>query len=149
MSISKIDLKSKTKKHRPFGVWLLTIYALLYIGVDYPLPDEILSLGYTDMFSESAMRVKYVYVFLQIFVVFASILAWSGSEVGRKFFSFFVLLYFLGDGIYQFDWFTWIPDLDNVRMSINYVTDFVFPLLCIWYFNKPSTKEFFRKEFSL
>ena len=146
MSVDNRKAENKSKKSRPLGVWMLTLYAILYAGIYRQLPIAILSLGYTAMYSESTMRVKYVYVFLEIFIIIASILAWSGLEIGRKSFLFFITLYFLGDGISNFGWGTQIPDLDDVRGWIWYITDFVFPILCIWYFNKPSVKEFFRKE---
>ena len=146
MSIDKTYLEHKTKKRRPLGIWVLTIYAILYIVIYRQLPVAIESLGYTAMYSESAMRVNYVYGFLEIFVIIASILAWSGWEIGRKSFLFFVILYFLGDGIYYFEWGTRILDLDDFNNWIGYITDFGFPLLCIWYFNRPSTKDIFQER---
>jgi hypothetical protein len=45
----------------------------------------------------------------------------------------------------EFEWGTQFPDLDDLGGWFIYITDIMFPLLCIWYFNKPSVKEFFRK----
>ena len=97
------------------------------------------------MYSEADIPVLIVYTFLKISIFIVSIFAWGGSEIGRKSFLFFVLLYFLGDGISNFAWGTRIPNPDDVRSWISYLSDFAFPTVCIWYFNRPSTKEFFRK----
>lgn len=145
MLVDNKKAEVKSKKRRPLGVWVLIIYTLLYIGFYEDLPIGMLSLGYTAMYTESAMRVNYVYVFLEIFIVITSILAWSGLEAGRRSFLFFILLHFLGDGIYNFQWGTQIPSLGNLDNWIWYMTDFLFPIVCVWYFNKPSVKEFFRK----
>lgn len=58
---------------------------------------------------------------------------------------FLSLYFFLGDLITEFGWGMQIPDLDDLGGWFLYITDIMFPLLCIWYFNKPSVKEFFRK----
>lgn len=147
MSINKTYLEGKTKKHRPLGVWVLTIYALLYGGIFRLISTAALDVlqGYTAIYREDQVRVYFVYAFLNISIIIASMLTYGGLEVGRKSFLIFITLFFLGDGIDEFGWGTSIPDSDNVRMWIRYITDFVFPLICIWYFNKPSVKEFFRK----
>ena len=147
MSINKTYVEGKAKKRRPFGVWILTIYALLYGGVFRLISSAALDVlqGYTAFYREDQVRVFFVYAFLSISIVITSVLTWRGLEVGRKFFLVITTLFFLGDGIDEFGWGTQIPDWGNARMWIRYITDFMFPLLCIWYFNKPSVKEFFRK----
>jgi len=137
----------KKKKRRPFGVWILTIYALLYAGVYQLAPTTMLNVlrGHTALYSKEDIPVFIIYAFLKISIIIASFLTWGGLEVGRKSFLVFITLFFLGDGISNFGWGTRIPRLDDVRGWIWYITDFVFPILCIWYFNKPSVKEFFRR----
>lgn len=148
MSTNKIDIEDKTKKNRPLGVWIFTVYALLYGGI-YSLIStgawNVLQ-GYTALYSKNQVPVYYVYAFLNIFIIITSLLTWGGLEVGRKSFLVVIALYFLGDIIRNYGWGTSIPDLDNVRMWVRYITDFALPLLCIWYFNKPSVKEFFRNS---
>jgi len=147
MSINKTDLEGKTKKRRPLGVWILTVYALLFGGIYQLIFTDVLNVlqGYTSIYGKDEVPIYYVYAFLSISIIIVSMLTWGGLEVGRKPFLVFVTLNFLGDGISNFGWGTWIPDSDNVSGWIWYITDFVFPLICIWYFNKPSVKEFFRR----
>jgi len=144
MSINKTYVEGKTKKRRPFGVWILTLYALLcgayilfFTGVWNVLQ------GYTALYSEKEVPIYYVYAFLSISIVITSMLTWGGLEAGRKSFLVVSTLYFLGDIIRNYGWGVWIPDSDDVIGWFWYITDFVLSLLCIWYFNKPSVKEFF------
>jgi len=146
MSINKIPSEGKTKKRRPFGVWVLTLYALLW-GVFILFLTDVWNVlqGYTALYKSSEVPVYYVYAFLSISIIITSILTWGGWEVGRKAFLVVVTLFFLGDIIDNYGWGTLIPDSDDMGGWFLYITDIVFPLLCIWYFNKPSVKEFFRK----
>jgi len=146
MSISKTDLEKK-KKRRSLGVWILTIFALLYGGIYQLVSTGALNVlkGYTALYKEKEIPIYILYAFLNISIIIVSLLTWGGLEIGRKSFLVFITLNFLGDGIRNFGWGTQIPDSDNVRMWIWYIADFAFPLICIWYFNKPSVKEFFRR----
>jgi hypothetical protein len=148
MSINKVYLEGKTKKQRPLGVWVLTIFSLMYGGLYQLLSTGALNVlqGYTALYSKQEVPIYFIYAFLNISIIITSMLTWGGLEFGRKSFLVFITLNFLGDGIENFGWFTRMPDSDNVRMWIRYITDIVFPLLCIWYFNIPSVKEFFKKE---
>jgi len=145
MSISKTGLVGK--KHRPLGIWILTIFALLYGGIYQLISTGALNVlqGYTALYSKQEVPIYFVYALLNISIIIVSMLTWGGWEIGRKYFLVFVTLNFLGDGIENFGWFTRIPDTDNISMWIRYITNFLFPLICIWYFNKPSVKEFFRR----
>lgn len=146
MTINKTYLEGKTKKHRLLGVWVLTLYALL-CGVYILFFTDVWNVlqGYTALYRQNQVPVYYVYAFLSISIIMTSILTWGGWEVGRKSFLVVVTLYFLGDIIRNYGWGTSIPDSDDVIGWIWYITDFVLPLICLWYFNKPSVKEFFRK----
>lgn len=146
MSINKTYVEGKTKMFRPFGIWALTLCALLYsvFNLFFTGVWNVLK-GYTALYSEKEVPIYYVYAFLSILVIVASVLTWGGLEVGRKSFLVVIALYFLGDMIYNFGWGTWIPDSGDVLGWTIYISDFVFPILCIWYFNRPSTKEFYRR----
>ncbi len=148
MPVDSMKAENMSKKRRPIGVWILTVYALLYGGIYQLIFTDVLNVlqGYTSIYGKDEVPIYYVYAFLSISIIIASMLTWGGLEVGRNSFLVFVTLNFLGNGISNFGWGTWIPDLDNVSGLIRYITDFVFPLICIWYFNKPSVKEFFTKE---
>jgi hypothetical protein len=146
MSLDNKIAESKTKKHRPFGVWVLTLYALLW-GVFILFFTGVWNIlqGYTALYNPKEVPEYYVYAFLSISIIITSILTWGGVEVGRKAFLVVITLFFVGDLIRNYGWGTWIPDSGDMGGWFLYITDIVFPLLCIWYFNKPSTKEFYRR----
>ena len=144
MSINKTYVEDKTKKRRPFGVWALTLYALLW-GVFILFFTGVWNIlqGYTALYNPKEVPVYYVYAFLSISIIITSILTWGGVEVGRKAFLVVITIFFLGHLITEFGWGTQVPDLDDVGGWLIYITAIVFPLLCIWYFNKPSVKGIF------
>jgi hypothetical protein len=146
MSIHKIHSEGKATKHRPFGVWVLTLYALLW-GVFILFFTGVWNIlqGYTALYNPKEVPVYYVYAFLSISIIITSILTWGGLEVGRKAFLVVITIFFLGHLITEFGWGTQVPDLDDVGGWLLYITDIVLPLLCIWYFNRPSVKEFYRR----
>jgi hypothetical protein len=145
MLINKTDLENKTKKHRPVGVWTLTIFALFFGGI-FPLYFEPFDLlrGYTAAYNSDDIPTIILVAVLNIAIIMASILAWKGSDIGRVSFLLLITVYFLRDGIRIFSWGTRIPN--DIDSWLRYITDFGFPVLCFLYFNKTSTKEFFRKE---
>ena len=146
MSINKIHSEGKAAKHRPFGVWVLTLYALLWsVFILFFTGVWNILQGYTALYNPKEVPVYYVYAFLSISIIVASILTWGGVEVGRKAFLVVITLFFLGDLITEFRWGTQVPDIRDIQSWLTYIMDFGFPALCIWYFNKPSVKEFFRK----
>jgi hypothetical protein len=146
MSINKIHSEGKATKHRPLGVWVLTLYALLW-GVFILFLTDVWNIlqGYTALYNPKEVPVYYVYAFLSISIIITSILTWGGLEVGRIPFLVIVALCFFGDIIDNYGWGMLIPDSDDVLGWVLYITDFVFPILCIWYFNRPSVKEFYRR----
>ena len=146
MSINKTHSEGKTTKHRPFGVWVLTLYALLW-SVFILFFTGVLNIlqGYSALYSTKEVPVYYVYAFLSISIIVTSFLTWGGVEVGRKAFLVVITLFFVGDLIKEYEWGTQVPSSDDVLVWILYITEIVFPILCIWYFNKPSVKEFYRR----
>lgn len=146
METNETHFQHKATRHRPLGVWILTTYALLYGGIYQLASTGALNVlkGYTALYKAEEIPIYFVYAFLNISIIIVSILTWGGSEVGRKSFLVLVTLNFLGDGIRNFGWGTQIPDPDDIGGWIWYITDFVFPFICFWYFNRPSTREFYR-----
>jgi hypothetical protein len=146
MPINKTHVEGKTKKRRPFGVWVLTLYALLW-GVFILFFTGVWNIlqGYTALYNPKEVPVYYVYAFLSISIIITSILTWGGLEVGRKAFLVVITLFFVGNLITEFGWGTQVPDSGDVEGWLLYITDIVLPLLCIWYFNKPSVKGIFNR----
>lgn len=98
MSIINTYLEGKTKKYRPFGVWVLTLYAFLW-GVFILFFTDVWNIlqGYIALYNSKEVPVLYVYAFLSISIIITSILTWGGLEVGRRAFLVVISLYFLGD----------------------------------------------------
>jgi len=144
MSSYKTDFENKTKKHRPIGVWVLTIFALVFGGI-FPLYFEPFDLlrGYTAFYSNDDIPIIILVAFLNIAIIIASILTWRGSDIGRISFLILITIYFLRDGKYVYLWGRRIPD--DFENWFWYITDFGLPILCIWYFNRSSIKNFFRR----
>src|SRR5690606_26292777 len=110
MSINKISSEGKTKKRRPFGIWVLTLYALLW-GVFILFLTDVWNIlqGYTALYKTSEVPIGYVYAFLSISIIITSLLTWGGLEIGRKIFLVVITLFFLGDIIDNYGWGTYIP----------------------------------------
>ena len=146
MSINKVNSEGRAKKHRPLGVWVLTLFALLW-GVFILFFTGVWNIlqGYTALYKTKEVPIYYVYAFLSIFIIITSILTWGGLEVGRKAFLVVITILFLGHLITEFGWGTQVPDSDDVVGWLLYITDIVLPFLCIWYFNRSSVKEFYRR----
>jgi len=136
---------NKKEKHRPLGVWILTIFALVFGGI-FPLYFEPFDLlrGYSAFYSSDDVPIVILVALLNIASMIASIFTWRGSDIGRISFLILITVLFLRDGIRVFSWGTRIPD--DIDSWLRYIVDFGFPIFCIWYFNRPSTKEFYRRD---
>jgi hypothetical protein len=132
----------KITKRRPPGVWILTIFALIFGGI-FPLYFEPFDLirGYFAFYAYEDIPIIIVCGIVNILIILASILTWKGSRFGRISFLVLITIYFLYDGITSFSWGRRIPD--DLENWIWYITDFGFPNLCLWYFNRVSTKEIY------
>lgn len=145
MTIYDLDTGCNKKMRRPFGVWLLTIFALIFGGI-FPLylePFDLLR-GYTAFYREADIPIIIIGAILNISIIIAGIFTWRGMNFGRIAFLILIVIYFMWDGIDVFSWGTRVPT--DIQNWFWYITDFGVPLLCIWYFNRPSTKDFFLKS---
>ncbi|PKN93567.1 MAG: hypothetical protein CVU44_09465 [Chloroflexi bacterium HGW-Chloroflexi-6] len=146
MSVNKTNIKDTSKKSRPLGVWALTIFGLVFGGI-YPLSFEPLDLlmGYTAFYGTKDILIIKIMALLNVAIIITSILAWKGSRIGQLLFLIFITILFGWGGIVSSSWGSRIPRLSDVQSWLMYIVEFGFPVFCVWYFNKPSTKEFYGK----
>lgn len=145
--------KSNVKnKHRPIGIWILTIYALIFAGI-YPLlldPLELFVLGRTAFYSSDDVPFILIQTFINIGIIFTSVLTWRRWEIARKLFLILTTIYFGWVIQVMFLWITHSSFVNNpisekIMFWILGIGNIFFVVLNVWYFNKPSIKEFFRK----
>ncbi len=147
MSINNTNAENSPTKRRPLGVWVLALFGLVFGGI-FPLSFEPLDLlmGYTAFYSSKDIPIIKIVALLNVFIFLTSILTWKGSKIGQIFFLIFITIFFVWDGLVSSSWGSRIPRLSDVQSWLIYMVDFGYPLFCIWYFNRPSTKEFYRKS---
>lgn len=144
-----------SKKHRPLGVWILTIHALIFAGI-FPLSGggPIMALrGEVAMFRSDSIPFLLLLAYLSIGIIVASILAWTGWELGGLIFLLLTSIFYLREGIDIFRWIIspyfwkispWEID-DRIVSVFQFIGSILIPILYIWYFNKPSTRAFYKK----
>lgn len=139
LQVNKIEISGKTENRRPPGVWVLTLFAIIFGGI-FPLYFEPFDLlrGYFAFYTPSDIPIIIITGIVNILIILARILTWKGSRFGRIMFILLITLFFLHDGITVYLWGTRIPN--NLENWIRYIIDFGFPIVCIWYFNRQSTK---------
>ena len=150
MPTSNINAKSIFTKKRPFGVWGLTIYALIVAGMNLPGDSFHVLKGEVAMYRSDQVPNMLLWAYLNIGIIIASILTWIGWEPGRIFFLSLISIFYLEQGIGTF---LWITHRDFVKAPIGSQIDawlrftgcILIPILYIWYFNRSSTKEFYKK----
>lgn len=151
MSNNIINKNLLSKKHRPLGVWILTLHALLFAGSNLLLSDSFLVLkGEVAMFRSDRVPRMLLWAYLNIGIIIASILTWAGWEPGRVFFLVLTATFHLDQGIGTFLWITHrdfgkAPMGNQIDSWLGFIGDILIPLLYIWYFNKISTREFYKK----
>ncbi len=139
-----------SKKHRPLGVWILTIYALLFAVSNLQGDYFYVLKGEVAMFRSDSVSGMLLWAYLNIGLIIASILTWAGWELGRIFFLLLISIYYLSQGRGMFLWIThqdFGKDLIEYQVDswIHFIGYILLPILYIWYLNKFSTREFYKK----
>jgi hypothetical protein len=133
------------KPSRPLGVWILTIYALVFAGLA-PLGISVFTLfsGLGEGFGIGLIWS----IFLCTGVIISAINAWWGKEWARKSLIILVALNYSLVGINNL-----IMILFDIGTSVDVSTHWarvlrgiLYPALFYWYFSKPTTKLFFTQE---
>ena len=151
-----LDKKLFPKKHRPLGVWILTIHASIIALIIFGANNSILVLkGEVAMFASDDVPFMLLWAYLCIGIIIACFLTWIGWEPGRIFFLVLTSIFYLGAGENILSWITnshfwkilpWETIWDQIVPTIfQFIGCIMSPVLYIWYFNKPSTRAFYRK----
>ena len=143
-----------SKRHRPFGIWILTIHAVIFSGFSLYFGSSGMVLrGEVAMFRSDDIPIMLLRAYLFIGIIIASILAWSGWEPGRLIFLLLISVFYLWTGMDRFSWITsphfwkilpWEID-DRISWVLKFIGEILILILYIWYFNKPSTRAFYKK----
>jgi len=131
-------------KERLLGIWILTLYAMVFAGL-MPLTIELLL--FFSRFGRDSGEISYVTVFagvaLSLAIIVTSILTWKGNDRARFFFVFFVtghyILIVLNGLLVQFsgDPAAGLVNLSRILMGV------LIPPFYIWYFRRADVKQFF------
>ena len=130
------------QKTRPTGVWILTIYAWIFVGIAPLLLSVFMLISGNAAGSVFSILLSLP---ISIGVIASAIGAWKGSEKARKSLLVLVTLHYVFIAInnYVFISSGQIPDDEQTRLWGRVLRGFIYPAVYIWYFTKYTTKEFY------
>ena len=130
------------QKSRPAGVWILTIYALIFVGIVPSLLSVFMLVSGNAAGSEFSILVSLP---ISLGVIIGVIGAWKGSERGRKFLLVLITLYYVFIFVNNFLFILsgQVPDDEKIRLWGRVLRGLIYPAVYIWYFNKWTTKAFY------
>ena len=151
MSNNIINNNRLSKKHRPLGVWILTIHALLFAAIILSGDSYFVLRGEVAMYSSAQVPSMLRWAYLNIGIIIASILAWAGWELGRKLFLLLMSVFYLEVVIDLYlqishQYFKKNPIEHQIDSWFHFIGYILILILYIWYFNKFSTREFYKKN---
>jgi hypothetical protein len=140
------SIKTTVKKRRPLGVWILPLFVLIFNGY-LPLTEEpyYLLMGYSEMYSREEIPAIIFWAIVNICFIIVSVLAWLGFEVGRISIWVMVTPWFGFIALRNMRWLVTTPILKDPEAWIQQFCFILIPVLFIWYFNRRSTREFYKK----
>ncbi len=134
--------QASPKVSRPTGVWILTIYALIFAGIS-PL---LVLLFILTSGNAAGLEIDILLSLpVSIGVITSAIGAWKGSEKARKLLLIFVTLHYVLVAFNNY-WMInsgQVPVEEQARHWGRVLRGFIYPALYLWYFNKYTTKEFY------
>jgi len=130
------------QKTRPTGVWILTIYALIFVGIAPLLLSVFMLISGNAAGSTFSILLSLP---ISIGVITSAIGAWNGSEKARKALLILVTLHYVFIAINNYILINsgQVPDNEQTRLWGRVLRGFIYPAVYIWYFNKYTTKEFY------
>lgn len=130
------------QKTRPTGVWILTIYALIFVGIAPLLLSVFMLISGNAAGSVFSILLSLP---ISIGVITSAIGAWKGSEKARKSLLVLVTLHYVFIAINNYIFISsgQVPDDEQTRLWGRVLRGFIYPAVYIWYFNKYTTKEFY------
>jgi hypothetical protein len=135
-----IEKQERPRPARPLGVWILTIYALVFAG----LAPLLLSLFV--VVSGNGDPSLLLSAPISIGVIVSAVRAWQGKEGGRRALLIFVLLHYVLVGINNFLMINsgQVPTEEQTRLWGRVLRGFLYPAFYFWYFNRDTTREFYK-----
>ncbi len=130
------------QKTRPTGVWILTIYALIFVGIAPLLLSVFMLISGNAAGSAFSILLSLP---ISIGVIASAIGGWKGSEKARKSLLVLVTLHYVFIAINNYIFISsgQVPDDEQTRLWGRVLRGFIYPAVYIWYFNKYTTKEFY------
>ena len=137
-----LTLSQKMQKARPAGVWLLTIYAVIFAGI---APASLSLFLVISGNAEGNAFWVLSSLPVSIGVMISAIGAWKGNEKARKFLLLFVTIHYIFIAINNYTLINsgQVPDEEQARLLGRVFRGFLYPAIYIWYFNRHTTKEFY------
>jgi len=131
-----------TQKSRPTGVWILTIYALIFVGIAPLLLSVFMLISGNTTGSVYSIILSLP---ISIGVIASATGSWKGNEKARKSLLVLVTLHYIFIAInnYIFIRSGQVPDNEQAQIWGRIIRGFIYPAVYIWYFNKYTTKEFY------
>ncbi len=142
MTESVAPLQASQKPSRPLGVWILTIYALVFVGVAPFLLSVVMLISGNASGNELSILLSLP---ISIGVLISAVGAWRGSEKARKSLLILVTLHYVFVAINNYFWINsgQVPEEEQTRLWGRVLRGFIYPVVYIWYFNRYTTKEFY------
>ena len=131
------------KVSRPIGVWILTVYALVFAGIA-PL---LLSLFLLVSGNSAGNQISLILSLpLSIGIIISAIGAWQGKEKARIPLLVLITLNYVLIAINNYVLLSSgaVPDEAQLQVWGRVIRDILYPAGYIWYFNSYTTKEFYR-----
>ena len=130
------------KPSRPVGVWILTLYALIFAGIA-PLVLSILVL----IKGNAAGNELGIFLSLPLSagIIVSAIGAWQGKEKARKWLLALITLNYVLVGINNLTaiFSGQVPPEDQIRLWGRAFRGILYPIVYFWYFSQYTTKDFY------
>lgn len=130
------------KPERPFGIWIFTIYALIFAGIA-PLLLSIFLL-FSGNTGGNTIGILFS-IPLSIGVIITAIGAWQGNASSRKLLLILITLNYALIGINNFLELSFgeVPVEQVSRFWGRVLRGILYPAVYLWYFNRATTKAFY------
>ncbi|MEN4013740.1 MAG: hypothetical protein AB1453_00455 [Chloroflexota bacterium] len=133
---------------RPLGVWFLTLYAIVFLGVA-PLATMIYAAATSGVFSRLNVPAADLLLALALVigVIVSGIGAWQGNDRARIVFLIFVSANYLLGGLNNFLLIEsgQAPADQHAQLWGRVLRGLIYPAIFIWYFTRKSTLHFYKK----
>jgi hypothetical protein len=142
MQMEQQKSESVTVVKRPLGVWILTMYAVIFAGFA-PLIVEIILLYSGGLGTNSVFLI--FSILINASLIFYSAKTWQGNDRARKIFLILITINYVLIGLNNLAMLLsgQIPADEQTRLYGRVLRGVLYPAIFIWYFNRSNTKEFY------